>query len=106
MDDRAQPSVFVVLGAVAAMLVAKRAFARRAPSPAAARRWAALGGCAFGVYLLQDLVIAQTRYHLFVPLCGAVNPLAAALVWETGVFAAALALAWFIKKIPLLNRLL
>ncbi len=106
MDDRAQPSIFIALGAVAAMLFTKRAFSLRAPSPAAERRWAALGGCAFGVYLLQDLVIAQTRYRLFVPLSGAVNPLAAALVWEIGVFAAALALAWLIKKLPPLNRLL
>ncbi|MCE5343287.1 MAG: hypothetical protein LLF96_06850, partial [Eubacteriales bacterium] len=106
MDERTQPSIFVVLCAIAVMLLARLGFAHRGLRPSATRRWATLGGCAFGVYLLQDLVIAQTRYRFFIPLSGRINPLLAALIWEAGVFAVALGATWALKKLPGLRRLL
>jgi surface polysaccharide O-acyltransferase-like enzyme len=106
MDERTQPSIFTVLGSMAVMTLARFGFASRAPRPVAANRWAMLGGCAFGVYLLQDLVIAQTRYRFFIPLSGQINPLLAALIWEIGVFAVTLTAAWALKKLPGLRRLL
>ena len=107
MDERTAPSIFVIGGSLAVMLWAKAAFARRAAMDAAAvNRFAAVGGCAFGVYLVQDLLIAETRYRVFAPLSGALNPLVAALMWEVLVFLIALAVAWLLRHVPLLKRLL
>lgn len=107
MDDRSAPSIFIILSAIAVMLLAKRLFMEREPlKPIAARRWTALGGCAFGIYLLQDLVIALTRYRFFVPVSAGINPLAAALLWEIGVFGIALAGASILKRIPGIRKLL
>lgn len=107
MDERTAPSVFVIGCALAVMLWAKAAFERRAPLDAAAvGRFAAVGGCAFGIYLLQDLIIAETRLRVFVPLRGPLNPFVAALVWEVLVFLIAFAVAWLLKHVPLLKRLL
>jgi surface polysaccharide O-acyltransferase-like enzyme len=106
MDDRAAPSIFTVGCAIAVMALVKRAFAAREPlGEKAARLWAVLGGCTFGIYLTQELVIVQTRHRVFEPLSAAVNPLLAALLWEFGVFAVTLTIAWAMKKIPLLKRL-
>ncbi|MEA4999685.1 MAG: acyltransferase family protein [Candidatus Limiplasma sp.] len=107
MDERTQPSIFIVVSSIVTMLWAKAGFAKRSQrSESSGRRWATLGGCAFGIYLLQDLLIAESRYRLFLPLSSIMNPFAAALVWEACVFLAALALAWVLKKIPLLKTLL
>ena len=107
MDERTQPSILIIVSSLFAMLWAKAGFAKQAQrSQGNIRRWATLGGCAFGIYLLQDLLIAESRYRFFVPMSNAINPFAAALLWEVCVFGVALALAWVLKKIPLLNRLL
>ena len=107
MDERTAPSLMVILCAMAVMLLFRESFTRREnASEGAGRRWAMAGGCAFGIYLLQDLIIAQTRYRFFVPMSGVINPLAAALIWEVGVFLIAFAVAWLCKHIPLLNKLL
>ncbi len=107
MDERTAPSIFVILCAMAVMLLAKQLFAIHTPlSPQSIKRWAVVGGCAFGIYLLQDLIIAQTRYRLFMPLQQLINPWLAALVWEALVFSLAYILVWLLKKIPLLRRIL
>ena len=106
MDERTAPSAFVVAGAMAAMLWAKASFARRPAGDAGVRRWASVGGAAFGIYLLQDLFIAESRYRFFVPMSKAIDPLLAALIWEVGVFAVAFAVAWLLKRVPLLKKLL
>ncbi|MDD3212958.1 MAG: acyltransferase family protein [Eubacteriales bacterium] len=107
MDDRSAPSIFIILSAMAVMLLAKRVFEdRKALKSSAVQHWTTLGGCAFGIYLIQDFVIAQTRYRFFVPLSGAINPFLAALIWEIIVFGVALAAAWIFKRIPGLRKLL
>lgn len=107
MDDRSAPSALIILSAMAAMLWAKASFARRGPRSATVLyRWAAVGGCAFGIYLLQDLIIAQTRSLFFVPVSSAVNPLLAAVIWEIGVFGIAFTLAWLLRHVPLVKKLL
>ena len=107
MDDRTAPSIFVILCAMATMLLFREVFARNGShSAVSARRWAVAGGCSFAIYLLQDLVIAQTRYRFFVPVSGVINPFLAALVWEIGVFAVTFAVAWLLKHIPLVRKLL
>jgi len=107
MDDRAAPSAFTVLTAAAAMALAKQGFAAREPLTASAgRRWAALGGCAFGIYLTQELAITLTRGPVFNALRSVMNPLLGALLWELGVFAVTLAAAWAMKRVPLLKKLL
>lgn len=106
MDERTAPSIFVVICAVAAMLWAKASFDRRQHSETGVRRWASIGGAAFGIYLIQDLLIAESRYRFFVPMSKAIDPLLAALFWELGVFAVAFLLAWLLRHIPLLRKLL
>ena len=106
MDERTAPSIFVVVGALAAMLLSKASFAHHPASEARVRRWAAVGGTTFGIYLLQDLLIAESRYRFFVPVSKAIDPLLTAFIWEVGVFAVAFAIAWLLKRIPLLRKLL
>ena len=63
------------------------------------------GRIAPGIYLAQDWLIAQTQDRLFLPLCGALPPLAAALLWELAVFALALAAAWLMRRVPGLRKI-
>ena len=107
MDSRTDPSLPIVLSAIAVMALARGGFEARGPLRGkASDRWAALGSCAFGIYLLQELVITETRHRVFDPLCSLMNPLLAALIWEAGVFLFTLAVAWGLKRIPLLKKLL
>ncbi|MEA4927698.1 MAG: acyltransferase family protein [Candidatus Limiplasma sp.] len=107
MDERTAPSIFIILCAMGTMQFVRKAFQMGEPRSASSiRRWATVGGCAFAIYLMQDLLIAETRYRFFAPMSQAVNPLLAALVWEVGVFLIAWGLAWLLKHIPLVNRLL
>ncbi|HNW87765.1 MAG TPA: acyltransferase family protein [Candidatus Limiplasma sp.] len=108
MDERTEPSLPVIVCAIAVMALARSAFEAGEARLGATRanRWAVVGGCAFGIYLLQDLVIAETRYRFFVPVSGVINPFLAALIWEIGVFLIAFGIAWVLKHIPLLRKLL
>jgi hypothetical protein len=107
MDNRTSPSIFVALSAMAVMVIARKWFETLAPlREKTAARLMELGGCAFGVYLLQGLVIVETRHRYFDPLRGVMNPLLAALVWEIGVFVFTLALAFGMRRIPLLKKIL
>lgn len=104
MDDRGSPALLVVLCSVAAMVLVKCAFqGTRAHSGKALTE---LGGCAFAIYLAQDLLIAQTKERLFEPLCGVMSMMPAVLIWEVAVFAVALALAWGLRRIPGVKRIL
>ena len=98
MDNRMQPSVFTIIAAVSAMMLAKGLIRD-------GRIWTKLGGCAFGIYLVQDWLIAETETRLFVPLCGTIPAFPAVIVWELIVFAIALAAAWLMRRIPLLKKI-
>ena len=98
MDERMQPSLFTIIASIAVMMLAKGLVKE-------CRCWAQLGGCAFGIYLVQDLLIAETKERLFVPLCGMMNDFAAVLLWEALVFAVALGAAWTMKRIPLIKKI-
>ena len=98
MDDRMQPSVFTIAAAISAMLLARGLVRER-------RLWTELGACAFGIYLVQDWLIAQTEVRLYEPLAAVLGAFPAVLVWEIAVFAAALAAAWIMRKVPLLKKL-
>lgn len=101
MDERTQPSLFTAASAAALAVLAKGGL-QNLRHPA----WTKLGGCAFGIYLVQDFLIAQTRFRLFDPLCGVLPAFPAVLVWEIVLFAAALAIAWIMRRIPVLKKLL
>jgi len=104
MDERTAPSIFVILCAMAVMLLSKSAL--RAPEKQTKSRLQTLGGCAFGIYLIQDFFIGQTRYRLFAPLAQQINPMVAALLWEIGVFLVALLLVLLVRKIPGVKKLI
>ena len=101
MDDRMHPSLLTAMSAASAMALMRGA---RWPQRNG-RALTELGGCAFGIYLAQDWLIAQTQERLFLPLCGALPPLAAALVWELAVFALALGAAWLMRRVPGLRKI-
>lgn len=103
MDERTAPMLPTVIGAVSAMALAKSLFAERQPR---GKALAELGGCAFGVYLWQGFLIRESQHRLFEPLCAAMPPLCAVLVWELLIFALALALAWLMRRAPLVKRIL
>ena len=98
MDERTAPSIFVILCAMAVLLMFKSVL--RAPAKQTKSRLQTLGGCAFGIYLLQDIFIGQTRYWLFAPLAQQIPPMIAVLLWEIGVFLVALLLVLLVRKIP------
>ena len=101
MDERTQPSLFTTAGAAALAVLAKGGLqGLRHPV------WAQLGGCAFGIYLVQDFLIAQTKNRVFEPMCSVIPAFPAALLWEAGVFAVALAAAWIMRRIPVLKKIL
>ena len=110
MDERTAPAFPVVLCALSAMLFAKSAFAKREEtrgfSARSVRVLLSLSACSFTIYLLQDLLIVETRYRVFVPLCGALPAFVAVLIWEIGVFAALLPIAWLLKRVPLLKKII
>lgn len=107
MDERSQPSIFMILCAMGMFTLVMRSFKTNAVErEASGKRWAMIGGCAFGIYLVQDWLIAETRTRLFVPLSGTMSPMLAVLIWEVIVFIVAFAAAWVLKHIPLLKKLL
>ncbi len=110
MDERTTPALPVILCAVATMLLLKGLQARQTAKKSAPRKLAkavsVLGQCAFGVYLVQDLIIAETRYRFFEPLRAAVPPFPAVLLWEALVYVLAVALAWLLTRLPGMRKLL
>lgn len=103
MDDRMQPSIFTIIGAAAAMMLLK---GLPQLSERTRRALGELGGCAFGIYLLQDWLIAQSETRLFAPLADAMPAFLAVVLWEIAVFLAGLVAAWLMRRIPLLRRIL
>lgn len=104
MDDRSSPALLVAIAATAVMVLAKCAFqGRRERSGKVLRE---LGGCAFGIYLVQDWLVAQSKERLFEPLCGQMPMMAAVLCWELAIFALALGAAWVLRRIPGIKRIL
>ncbi len=113
MDHRMIPALPVITEAIAAMVLGKWFGERKAseaeptqPSAKSARVITELGGCAFGIYLLQDLLIAETEKRLFLPLCAQLPPMLAVVVWEAAVFAIALIVVWLVRRIPLVRKIL
>ena len=51
-------------------------------------------------------LIAETETRLFLPLCGQMPPMIAALIWEVVVFTIALVGIWLLRRIPLLRKIL
>lgn len=102
MDDRTAPALPVILAALAVAALFRSLFKGRQSG----RALRELGGCAFAVYLLQDLLVAETRFRLFEPLCERLPSFAAGLCWTAAVFLLALGLAWIARRIPLLKRIL
>ncbi len=105
MDDRMLPSLFTIMAAVSVMVLAKGAL-QRPLGERTARVLMELGSCAFGVYLLQDLAVAETKERLFAPLYSVMPSMAAVLIWEAAVFAFTLAAAWMLRRVPLLKKVL
>lgn len=121
MDHRMVPALPVMAEAIAAMVLAKCIGERGEGEADGAQdselladskpAWRftlieELGGCAFGIYLAQDLIIAETEKRLFVPLCTQLSPMAAVLIWEVIVFLIALIGIWLLRCIPFIRRIL
>ena len=102
MDERTAPALPVIAASLSLFWLARCIFGSRRSG------WllTELGGCAFGIYLLQDLLIAESKNRLFLPLCEKLPAFGAALCWEVVVFAAALAGAWLLRRIPGMKRIL
>ncbi len=104
MDDRTAPSIFIILCAGAVMMLAKNTI--NASGKPSKNRLQTLGGCAFGIYLIQDFIIEQTQNSLFVPLSQSIHSFTAVLLWEIGVFAAALLVIWLLRKLRWVRKLI
>ena len=104
MDDRMQPGFLIVTAAIALAILCKGLFS--GVCPRTARLLTGLGSCAFGVYLLQDWLIAQTQLRVFLPLCSLMPAFFAAVVWEILIFLAALTITWVLRLIPGMKKLI
>ena len=104
MDERTAPSIFVILCALAVMALMKSVL--REPGKQMKSRLQTLGGCAFGIYLIQDFLIGQTRNWLFAPLARQFNPLVVVVLWEIGIFLTALLVVLLIRRIPGVKKLI
>jgi len=105
MDDRMHPGFLIVFASIAFMVLLRGLFDREL-SPRAQRAWTELGGCAFGVYLLQDMLIEATEAAVYLPLSTHLTAFPAVVVWEIAVFALALAAAWLLRRIPGIRKLI
>ncbi|MBE5800913.1 MAG: acyltransferase [Clostridiales bacterium] len=116
MDHRMIPALPVICEAIAAMVLAKciaerskqrAAAADEATEPSRRSKWLAeMGGCAFGIYLLQDLLIAETEKRLFLPMTAQMPAMVAVVIWEIVVFVVALAIVWLLRRIPFVRKIL
>ena len=104
MDNRMQPSLPVVIGAICLFLFIRCLFDRPL-GERTQRLWIELGGCSFGIYLLQQWVIAQTEIRLFIPLCNTLTAFPAVVVWEIAVFVLCLAAAMLLRRIPGIKKI-
>lgn len=104
MDDRMNPGFLTIIAAIAFAVLMKGLFRRPLPEKAQ-KVWMELGGCAFGIYLVQDFLIAQTKVRLYQPLLGVMGAFPAVLVWEIAVFGVAFIAAFVMRRIPLLKKL-
>ena len=104
MDDRMQSSLLVVTGSISAFLLIRCLFDRPLGEHTQ-RVWMELGSCSFGIYLLQQWVIAQTEVRLFIPLCNTLTAFPAVVVWEIAVFVLCLAASMLLRRIPGLKKI-
>ena len=102
MDDRMHPSAPTIAAAIS-LAVLVRGLCKDAPSP---RALGMAAGCAFGIYLFEEMVIYLTEAPLYLPLCSHMPAIAAVVVWEVAVFAICFALTLVCKRVPGLKRLL
>lgn len=65
-----------------------------------------LGGLTFGMYLLSDMMIDKLEFIYLWLIQHHIHQLAAMLIYEMSVFAACAAITYFLKKIPVLRKLL
>lgn len=105
MDDRMHPGFLIAIAAIALTILCKGLFSSVA-NPRIVRLLGRLGGCAFGIYLLQDWLIAETELRIFLPLCNVLPAFPAVVVWELAVFVMALAITWVIRLIPGVKKLI
>lgn len=65
----------------------------------------ALGGCVFGVYLLEGVLRVELQgiYHFLEPK---IHVLPSCFVWVLSVVFAGLAITWILKRIPILRKIL
>ncbi len=104
MDDRMHSSLLVVTGAISAFLLVRCLF-DRPMNERTQRIWMELGGCAFGIYLMQQWVIEQLEFRLFMPLCNVITAFPAVLVWETAAFVISLIIAMVLRRIPGIKKI-
>jgi len=104
MDDRMHPGFWTILAAIALMVLA-RGLCDLPHSERSQRVWSELGGCAFGIYLLQDWLIVQSETRLYLPLQRVLPAFPAVVVWEVIVFCIALTAAFVMRRIPLLKKI-
>ena len=95
----------IVIAAMALAVLIKGLFSGL-KSPRAARFLSSCGGCAFGIYLLQDWLIAQSELRVFLPLCNMLPAFPAVVIWEVLLFLTALLAVWLVRLIPGVKKLI
>ena len=105
MDERTRPGFLIVIAAIALAVLCKGLFSHL-KSPRLARFLAGCGGCAFGIYLLQDWLIAETELLVFLPLCNVLPAFPAVVVWEALIFLTALLITRLVRWIPGVKKLI
>lgn len=102
LDDRMHPPVLICLAAGCVFMCVQSLLRQKCSG----RFLSSLGGCAFGIYLLQDWVISVTKGKLWPLLIQQLPPVPAMLIWEIAVFLLCFAAVWLIRRIPFMRKLI
>ena len=103
MDDRLHPALLVCCASVCVFMLLQQLFSHFA-SPKSLRLLQEMGGCAFGCYLIQDLVIALTSWSVYMRLCTPFPAMVAVLIWEALIYLLAMGCGWVWHHLPGVRR--
>lgn len=65
-----------------------------------------IGGCTFGMYLINDFIIEKTRFLYFYFCDRGIYPTVSEVLWQIIIFTISLIVTLIMKKIPLIKKLI
>lgn len=95
--------ITITVSSAAFFICVKYLFTKHPPYFWSANAICRLGSLTFGIYLLGDMVISQSR-SLYGVLSGLMHPLAAMIIWEVFIFVVCALISAGLRLIPFLRK--